>query len=1043
MFQPGSIRRIQVKNFVTYSYAEFYPGPHLNMIIGPNGTGKSTMVAAIILGLGGSPKTVGRGTKISEYVKHGCDNATTDIHLQGNSDNSFLRITRNFDINERNVWSINGVKKSSKEVLEVINTYNIQVNNLCQFLPQDRVQDFAKMNKQELLKATQLALCREDLIEKQQKLIDSKDKYAGISTSLEKNEQKLVQAKESNARLEVKVESFNKKKKYLDNIQDIERKIAWLRFEQLKEEVDEVKKDKIEATQAYEKYKALGKPMEDEINKAKNNSKVLTNIHSNLMKTKWDTENRLEAKYDRLDLYKQSIQSVDQEMNVKLDEFSERESEINSTMEKIKVLENNLKKLMEKYQNDQEVHHKLKQISSEINLMSSKERKAEQEKDQVLFKKRNNQAELNMLHNELKNLEDVKSQRFQKLCKLNRGVYDAVLWLRNNKHLFKGEVCEPMMLEINILDARNAIFLENIISKRDRLAFTCEKKEDMNLLIHCLRNQQNLSVNVLHSNRDIDMSNYQPNIPIEQLKKFGFYAYIDSLLTAPKLIMNYLYKSYRIHDIPIGNTKVDQYFENVPNSIRLFFSERTRYAVKFSAYTGAKITSQNVIAPNHTLSISVDIVRLENLKGEIQHKEELYANIDNEIKNYDNEILNCRSRITELQAEQKVITDLKQHIQAVGSRYSAMKKKIEKLQQANTDRDSVKEEAAQKIKGIVKEMVLFQKEILSTFISCKELSIKSAISFKKLEASRNKASYLEQKFRDTKRQCDEAEEVLNAVKEKYCNIVGQGKAALQKAKQLSKGFTPDDEGFIEFKQKFDKLSRDVKALQQEKDQILLKIDCLKIADDGELEEYEQREELIRTLEREIDENNNELNKMKSQMEKIEEDWLLPLGNLINEINIKFSNAFNRMKCSGELAIWTGDNVTDYSQYGLSVKVSYRNGEPLQELNSTTQSGGERAVATAAFMLSLQELTPVPFRCVDEINQGMDNNNERRIFDLLLDCTTQENTSQYFLITPKLVPNLKYSKNMAVHIVHNGPFVTPDRKWHMSKLCNPQGVKVNS
>ena len=32
-------------------------------------------------------------------------------------------------------------------------------------------------------------------------------------------------------------------------------------------------------------------------------------------------------------------------------------------------------------------------------------------------------------------------------------------------------------------------------------------------------------------------------------------------------------------------------------------------------------------------------------------------------------------------------------------------------------------------------------------------------------------------------------------------------------------------------------------------------------------------------------------------------------------------------------------------------------------------GGERSVATIIFMLSLQELSHVPFRCVDEINQG--------------------------------------------------------------------------
>lgn len=54
-FQPGSIVRIKVKNFVTYSQVEVFPGPNLNMVIGPNGTGKSTIVCAVCLGLGWGP----------------------------------------------------------------------------------------------------------------------------------------------------------------------------------------------------------------------------------------------------------------------------------------------------------------------------------------------------------------------------------------------------------------------------------------------------------------------------------------------------------------------------------------------------------------------------------------------------------------------------------------------------------------------------------------------------------------------------------------------------------------------------------------------------------------------------------------------------------------------------------------------------------------------------------------------------------------------------------------------------------------------------
>ena len=55
-YQPGSIVRVKLTDFVTYTSAEFFPGPNLNMVIGPNGTGKSTLVCAICLGLGWGPQ---------------------------------------------------------------------------------------------------------------------------------------------------------------------------------------------------------------------------------------------------------------------------------------------------------------------------------------------------------------------------------------------------------------------------------------------------------------------------------------------------------------------------------------------------------------------------------------------------------------------------------------------------------------------------------------------------------------------------------------------------------------------------------------------------------------------------------------------------------------------------------------------------------------------------------------------------------------------------------------------------------------------------
>ena len=79
--QPGSIVRVRLKDFVTYTNAEFHPGPSLNMIIGPNGTGKSTLVCAICLGLGWKPKELGRQKNIGEFVKNGQSKAEIELSL--------------------------------------------------------------------------------------------------------------------------------------------------------------------------------------------------------------------------------------------------------------------------------------------------------------------------------------------------------------------------------------------------------------------------------------------------------------------------------------------------------------------------------------------------------------------------------------------------------------------------------------------------------------------------------------------------------------------------------------------------------------------------------------------------------------------------------------------------------------------------------------------------------------------------------------------------------------------------------------------------
>lgn len=80
------------------------------------------------------------------------------------------------------------------------------------------------------------------------------------------------------------------------------------------------------------------------------------------------------------------------------------------------------------------------------------------------------------------------------------------------------------------------------------------------------------------------------------------------------------------------------------------------------------------------------------------------------------------------------------------------------------------------------------------------------------------------------------------------------------------------------------------------------------------------------------------------------------------------------------------------------------------------------MTTILYLMSLMEQARSPFSLVDEINQGMDARAERLVHNQLVDVTCNSDVGQYFLITPKLLPNLEYHTRMKVLCVYNGEWL---------------------
>ena len=79
----------------------------------------------------------------------------------------------------------------------------------------------------------------------------------------------------------------------------------------------------------------------------------------------------------------------------------------------------------------------------------------------------------------------------------------------------------------------------------------------------------------------------------------------------------------------------------------------------------------------------------------------------------------------------------------------------------------------------------------------------------------------------------------------------------------------------------------------------------------------------------------------ARVEQVKAEWLEKLGTLVERINTRFSDYFASMGFAGEVGLDCGNHENDFENYGIKIKVKYREQEPLQELSGHHQSGGDR------------------------------------------------------------------------------------------------------
>lgn len=1032
-FRPGFIISVKVTNFTTYSYAEFKLSPTLNMIIGPNGTGKSTLVAAICLGLGGSIDLI-RRKSLRSMIKTGYNESVIEITLKDSaqSQTDLVVIERTFTAKELN-WIVNNRVSDERSVRKLCRSLNIQLDNLCHFLPQERVAEFATLSPEKLLIQTERTLGSGHLITLHENLIKLDSERDSTISELDAHASKLERLNVERANLETEAEKFEEYQKKTRDIELHRMLLPYAQLQDLKERQKELKQQRDEAKKKLQNFTLTTKPLEEQLRRTdraeitlrndldllKKQHSLLTNQYSQLTKQIRDSSDKIielkssaESLANKSERRKQEaikLKQEQQELERKLEDVPDiDEAELNKAKENRDLAFRELN----------EVKRKRQQVDDVLEPKVSQMRKL--------------QSDLKRYEARLTSTDKllVLEARGRPYNELRENALKGHLLLREHKE-FQLQYFEAPVVSCEVTDKAFSPFIEKVIDNNTLLAITVPDQESYDKISKLLFSKYNVPMRLA-----LDSPAKAP-IPHEQLSEYGFDGYLSDYINGPPTVLNMLKVISKLHMIPVSKQPMtDEQFQKLitPNPAGQvpfmkfvvgddFVSvSRSRYGSKQFFYSTEKVRNASYfvtggLSREARLDIKEKMASLsEDYRRYRDEVKELRESSDSDRTMYDQvskRLSESRVKVEELQAIRGNRAKLEAYISAKADRikkmeYDAQKDYTEKVKQIEHRINETFSTRATTLSESAK--LLSQISKIAIDEDCKKFKVlqekNRTLALKKLIHSLD----------DYKKTLVEAYEQL---KQKYDEI--KRSDAAKKVRQQSENYTEEDRSVLSaLAESYLSDNNLSEAFVQNRIQFLEdERSVMATADQSAVSTLRQRLQDIKQIELRLPQLEVRKQELCDEINEQQLKWEPELSKIVLEISSAFQSKFRAVASDGQVELVKADRFKDYK---LEILVKFRENTDLKLLDNHSQSGGERAVSTIFFIMSLQGLTDAPFRVVDEINQGMDPKNEKMAHKYLVQTACENNDSQYFLVTPKLLTGLYYHPEMAVHCIYTGPYI---------------------
>lgn len=1059
---PGAIVRIKLNNFVTYTSAEFHCGPSLNMIIGPNGTGKSTLVCAICLGLGWSPNCLGRAKQVGEFVKHGAPQAHLEIELAGGprtgGRNQIIKRTIQKEGNKSS-WMINGRQSNQKEVQKLAMSFKIQIDNLCQFLPQDRVVEFAALSPVQLLESTQRAAAEEQMTVWHQELKDIASQRATRRNEQKTDQDKLteLQARQNQQRAEVermnerrdlqeKLTSLHKARipvqERMARIEEAEKRAE---LQAARTELAQLQQDQAPVVQKIDAKKAYHGRVEEYAGRLR---RQMHNHATNATRLRRE-----------LDAFADDFKEIENQLNTEERHKNNQKSEVKRLELQIRTLEGQLQSAPPEVDLD-DFRRRTKAVDDEKRAVAREAQEHDSHMQALKTQSQMKGQEQRDLEAQLKGLRTQSGQQLQKLKNNAPDAFRAWEWIKDKKDRFEGRVYGPPAVECSVENPRYADALETILGNSDVLkVFTVTSSRDYRVLSSHLFTQRHKDVFIKADPRsgltddyspgekglglkDVNIRNivkgldsWQTPCDKEELRSYGLDDWALGCLQGPAPVLSMLCESNRLHKTavslePLSN---EQYHRvaRPESGITTWIAGNEGYSITRRAEYGPGAESTSVTAVK-AAKIWTDKAtgdsgleaelrsQWQQLKGELEEMKTEFQETKAKLQSSKEQLAEFETRRNEIQKEKQEKQKARGQFDMLPGKIDSLKEKLRDAQKSiirsEEDKRQLRDrEGEQALKRGQKALDYSRAvdALRQSHVDSVEADVWAIEAGSEVDSLISHNQEVETQIKTLERDVQQRRTVHQNLQQQVTQLQRQKREAERQA-------THEE---LEIMHEWEASESTLDDLEAEITATSGRIELLHEGNPHAIQNFEKRQRDIDRLTERIANHEADMETWNEQINTIRAQWEPRLDELIKKISEAFTHNFRQIGCLGQVSVYKDEE--DFAQWAVHVEVKFRENEQLSLLDSHRQSGGERAVSTIFYLMALQSLTQSPFRVVDEINQGMDPRNERMVHERMVDIACAENKSQYFLITPKLLTGLKYHERMVVHTIYSGETMPED------------------